>query len=95
MNGRDEAKSREAIRAANQWHAYMRGWKHSAGGHAQDELHSKHENSEIREAYREGYADAKEAKRNAARYATRLYGHEPSILRVQTADRGTLPPEGP
>lgn len=79
-------KTPEEIAAANQWHSYMRGWKHGAGVKAMDPTFTGHSDVALRAAYEKGYTEARAAYNAAGARASELYGYEPSILRLQTVE---------
>lgn len=74
------------VRAANQWQAYTKGWGHAASGRAFDVVLANFDVAEIRDAYNQGYADAREARRVALHTAADAYGYKPSVLRLADGD---------
>ena len=63
--------------------AYMKGWRHGAGGHAIAPEFANHEDGDITDAYALGYTEGKKACGTANGRATKLYDYKPSIIRLQ------------
>ena len=82
MNG--VGKTAAQIDAANRYEAYMRGWKDGASIKAmRQEMTALAPKAPLRLSYEDGYTDGRTARAAASQYATRVTGHEPTILRLQ------------
>ncbi len=72
----------EEINAANNYHAFMRGWRDGATISAMRNEFTSHDNEAIKEAYLDGYANGRKMRGEASRAATKAYGYEPDILQL-------------
>lgn len=69
------------VERANQYASYRKGWRDgSLGGSHSPEL-AMHTNHLIRFAYGLGYQAGSIARDRAAKRASRLYNHKPSVMR--------------
>lgn len=76
--------NRNDIDRANRYHAYLQGWRCGAKGGTPDAKITGHHAELLAAAYIAGLRAGRLAFNHAARYATREYGHTPSILREET-----------
>lgn len=77
-------KTAEQIDAANRYESYMRGWRDGAVITAmRPEFIELAPGAPLRMSYEDGYRDGRAARSAASQYATRVTGHEPTILRLQ------------
>lgn len=62
--------------------AYLKGWRHAAGGHETDPKFFVRLDPCIKNAYAAGYTDGQKAHRDASASASKMYGYTPTILRA-------------
>lgn len=79
-------KTQAEIDAANQYHAYQKGWIAGACVRAMDPAAAHHADPLIRAAYNQGYADGRRTRNLAMQMAATKYGHTLSVLRLMDTE---------
>lgn len=68
--------------AANQYYAFMYGYRHRCGGKPLDPKFTKHTDPKMQAAYAAGWSAAQVNMNAASKWAQENYGFEPSIIRL-------------
>lgn len=79
-------KTQSEIDAANQYHAYQKGWVAGTNIRAMDPTAAHHEDPLIRDAYSQGYTDGRHARHLAMHAAAARYRHHISVLRLMDTE---------
>jgi hypothetical protein len=80
-------RSAEEIDASNKYQSYVRGWTDGASVKAMRKEFKEHPT--LGSVYCDGYAAGYAARGQMTAAASKLFGHEPSILRVCDSNDGT------
>lgn len=70
------------LEAANQYHAYMQGFRDGAGISAMEPSFTQHSKPYMKTAYEDGYNDGCRERQKASAVASVRYNYTPSILRT-------------